>query len=314
MDTHKYIDNPLLTVVGQPGLHHNFLRYTLDHCSALTPEITQLPFKHTGTSHVELEYSGKFDRIQGRPVHTQDQGPFVLCVADDILYYERASVSREGDRNNDLKQFKNFKNWQPWNNHYVDTITKNYKIEEDKPIPKFILRDSIKQSYLDLKNNGLLLHNNTLVNSVKNTNTDNYFFPVSSFFSQKKFINELSKLDVKYNLSLDLEKVPHVYDSFLERNQILQSHFVVDKILTAIKNRENIEIPELDVFQEGYIYAKLEETNDFIIMPMIEAFYKNTQEINEYLQYYPEHYKAMNPNLPTFNEIPNPFHLWNLKK
>jgi hypothetical protein len=238
----------------------------------------------------------------------------VLCVADDILYYERASVSREGDRNNDLKQFKNFKNWQPWNNHYVDTITKNYKIEEDKPIPKFILRDSIKQSYLDLKNNGLLLHNNTLVNSVKNTNTDNYFFPVSSFFSQKKFINELSKLDVKYNLSLDLEKVPHVYDSFLERNQILQSHFVVDKILTAIKNRENIEIPELDVFQEGYIYAKLEETNDFIIMPMIEAFYKNTQEINEYLQYYPEHYKAMNPNLPTFNEIPNPFHLWNLKK
>ena len=34
----------------------------------------------------------------------------------------------------------------------------------------------------------------------------------------------------------------------------------------------------------------------------------------DYLKYYPEHYKAMNPNLPKFNGIPNPFYLWNLKK
>ena len=49
-------------------------------------------------------------------------------------------------------------------------------------------------------------------------------------------------------------------------------------------------------------------------MPNIDPFFSNTQQIVDFIQYYPEHYKAMNPNLPTFNNIPNPFYLWNLKK
>ena len=82
----------------------------------------------------------------------------------------------------------------------------------------------------------------------------------------------------------------------------------------AIKNKEDMEIPELDVFQEGYIYAQLEKANDFVIMPMVEKFYTNTREINEYLQYYPEYHKRVNPNLPIFKGKPNPFHLANLRK
>jgi hypothetical protein len=49
-------------------------------------------------------------------------------------------------------------------------------------------------------------------------------------------------------------------------------------------------------------------------MPMTDRFFSDSQEIIDYLKYYPQHYKAMNPNLPTFNGIPNPFYLWNLKK
>ena len=59
--------------------------------------------------------------------------------------------------------------------------------------------------------------------------------------------------------------------------------------------------------EQAYLYAKLEETNNFITMPLSESFFKNTDEIIEYIKYYPEHYKAMNPNLPIFNNIPNPF-------
>ena len=135
-----------------------------------------------------------------------------------------------------------------------------------------------------------------------------------SFFTLEKFVKELTKLDNKYNLQLDFENIPQIYSQFAERNEILKNHFVVDEIITAIKNKENMKIPDLDVFQEGYIYAELEKSNDFILMPMINNFYTNTREIIEYLQHYPDHYKAMNPNLPTFNNIPNPFYLWNLKK
>lgn len=298
-------------------MHHNFLRYVLDSCSRITPLLSELPFIETGTSHKKLNYSGKFEVLESdhnRPIREQGKGPFILCVADDILYIERISISREGDRNNDLTKSHNFINWQPWNKHYVDAIIEDYKLEKNKPIPKFILRDSIKKSYLDPENKGSFLQNKKLVDSVNNTDTDNYFFPISSFFTLEKFVKELTKLDNKYNLQLDFENIPQIYSQFAERNEILKNHFVVDEIITAIKNKENMKIPDLDVFQEGYIYAELEKSNDFILMPMINNFYTNTREIIEYLQHYPDHYKAMNPNLPTFNNIPNPFYLWNLKK
>ena len=298
-------------------MHHNFLRYVLDSCSRITPLLSELPFIETGTSHKKLNYSGKFEVLESdhnRPIREQGKGPFILCVADDILYIERISISREGDRNNDLTKSHNFINWQPWNKHYVDAIIEDYKLEKNKPIPKFILRDSIKKSYLDPENKGSFLQNKKLVDSVNNTDTDNYFFPISSFFTLEKFVKELTKLDNKYNLQLDFEIIPQIYSQFAERNEILKNHFVVDEIITAIKNKENMKIPDLDVFQEGYIYAELEKSNDFILMPMINNFYTNTREIIEYLQHYPDHYKAMNPNLPTFNNIPNPFYLWNLKK
>lgn len=307
----------LLTIIMQPGMHHNFLRYVLDSCSRITPLLSELPFIETGTSHKKLNYSGKFEVLESdhnRPIREQGKGPFILCVADDILYFERISISREGDRNNDLTKSHNFINWQLWNKHYVDAIIEDYKLEKNKPIPKFILRDSIKKSYLDPENKGSFLQNKKLVDSVNNTDTDNYFFPVSSFFTLEKFVKELTKLDNKYNLQLDFENIPQIYSQFAERNEILKNHFVVDEIITAIKNKENMKIPDLDVFQEGYIYAELEKSNDFILMPMINNFYTNTREIIEYLQHYPDHYKAMNPNLPTFNNIPNPFYLWNLKK
>ena len=266
---------PLLTIIMQPGMHHNFLRYVLDSCSRITPPLSTLPFTETGTSHKALNYSGKFEVIKpdhSQPISEQGQGPFILCVADDILYFERISISREGDRNNDLEKSHNFIDWQPWNKHYVDAIIEDYKLEKNKPIPKFILRDSIKKSYLDLKNKGSLLENQGLVDSVNNTDTDNYFFPVSSFFTLEKFVKELTKLDNKYNLQLNFENIPQIYSQFAERNEILKNHFVVDEIITAIKNKENMQIPDLDVFQEGYIYAELEKSNDFILMPMTNKF------------------------------------------
>ena len=308
---------PLLTIIMQPGMHHNFLRYVLDSCSRITPLLTELPFEPWGTSHKKLNYSGKFEVLEpdlNQPIRDQGQGPWVLVVADDLLYFERAGMSRTGDRNNDLTKSHNFSNWQPWNKQYVDAIIEDYKLEKNKPIPKFILRDSIKKSYLDPENKGFFWHNQKLVDSMNNTDTDNYFFPVSSFFTLEKFIKELTKLDNKYHLQLDFENVPQIYSQFAEMNKILKNHFVVDEIITSIKNKENMQIPDLDVFQEGYIYAELEKSNDFILMPMINNFYTNTQEIIEYLQHYPNHYKAMNPNLPTFNNIPNPFYLWNSKK
>lgn len=46
----------------------------------------------------------------------------------------------------------------------------------------------------------------------------------------------------------------------------------------------------------------------------VDKFSIKTAEIYEYAMHYPNHYKAMNPNLPKFNNIANPFYLWNKSK
>ena len=306
---------PILTVIGQPGLHSNFLRYILDFSSELMPEINVLPFNYTGTSHEDVPYSGLFEIISHRDVEPSDIGPFVCLEGDDLLYFHRASLGREGDKDNDLTKSENFANWHDWNSHHVREIKNNYNIEKDAIIPKFILRDSFKKGFLDIERNGMYLFNKQRIKSCSSSSSNKpYLFPVSSFFSEKSFIQQCTDLDLKHNLRLNLNKVPEIYKMFYERNKILQTHNIVQEILDAVRKKTQIQIPKLDVIQEAYIYAKLEKENDFITMPLTEAFFQSTGDIISYLKYFPEHYKAINPNLPTFNGYPNPYYLAKLKK
>ena len=88
----------------------------------------------------------------------------------------------------------------------------------------------------------------------------------------------------------------------------------VFEIIDAIKTKKDLDISQIDTVEQAYIGAWIEKHNDFITIPYSNSFFQNTKEIIQWLQHYPQHYKAMNPNLPSFNGIPNPFHLAKLKK
>ena len=80
-------------------------------------------------------------------------------------------------------------------------------------------------------------------------------------------------------------------------------------MLNAVHQHKNIPVPQLDIIQQAYVYAQLEKEYDFITMPMTNSFFGTTKDILDYIKLYPEHYKAMNPNLPKFKGIDNPFFL-----
>ena len=82
------------------------------------------------------------------------------------------------------------------------------------------------------------------------------------------------------------------------------------QIKQAIKDGENMDCSTLDIVEQGYLSSWIEQNYDFIQTPLTRNFFSDTNEILEYVKYYPNHYKAMNPNLPKFNNIDNPFHLW----
>ena len=129
------------------------------------------------------------------------------------------------------------------------------------------------------------------------------------FFTIESLKRELNELDSKFDLDLNLDDINSIHKEFLSMNKILQSQKNTDIVLNAIKENKDISIPTLDVIQQAYVYAQLEKKYDFITMPLTNKFFETTKEILDYCTLYPKHYKAMNPNLPTFNNIPNPFFL-----
>jgi hypothetical protein len=166
--------------------------------------------------------------------------------------------------------------------------------------------------FLDWTNQGSVISSKEDIawinNNLKNNN-NLYFFEVNKFFSLQSLTNELKIIDERFNLNLNLEELESIHIEFIKRNRILETQEYTEQVLDAVSNNRNIPILELDILQQAYIYAKLEENNNFITMPMTETFFTTTKEIIDYINYFPEQYKAMNPNLPTFNNIPNPFFL-----
>jgi hypothetical protein len=144
-------------------------------------------------------------------------------------------------------------------------------------------------------------------------NNNVHYTQVDVFFSTESLKKELLILDNKFDLDLDLKDLSSVHEQFMTRNLVLQTHKHTDIVLDAVKEEINIAVPILDVIQQAYVYAQLEMKYDFVVMPMTNHFFDTTEEILNYVQMYPEHYKAMNPNLPKFNGIDNPFFVYRQK-
>jgi len=172
------------------------------------------------------------------------------------------------------------------------------------------MRDFYKMSFLDTNKNGFVEINNLLKSHMpKNT----FCFPLASFWDKKQFKNTLAQADKELDLGLDLSDL-QIHDIFLTKlHHISTRHRALD-IIQAMQNKTDMDISNIDTVEQAYLSAWIEDNNKFVVVPQSNSFFKSTSEIMRWLQTYPEHYKAMNPNLPKFNGIPNPFHLWNLKK
>ena len=131
-----------------------------------------------------------------------------------------------------------------------------------------------------------------------------------NFMSRMKIISEKLGLQLELNQeALDLHR------EFLKRRANNDTWDRVFTVIEAIKNNINIICEELDLVEQGYLCAWIEKTYDHIQAPLTRSFFSDTKEINDYITYYPNHYKAMNPNLEKFNGVPNPFYIWaNAKK
>ena len=60
---------------------------------------------------------------------------------------------------------------------------------------------------------------------------------------------------------------------------------------------------------QAWIEVLLEKEHDSVLFPFGTNWFSTTKQINEFLDRYPSYLKHMNPRLPWYNNIKNPFYL-----
>ena len=172
------------------------------------------------------------------------------------------------------------------------------------------MRDFYKLSFIDPDKSGFVMLDKVLR---ENKPSNTFEFPISCFWDKNIFFNTLQQAGEHLNLKLDISDKT-IHDTFMDGLNFYDTKNRANEVIKAIQDKQDIDIQNLDTVEQAYVSAWIEKNHEFVIVPLCNKFFNTTGEIGHWLEHYPQHYKAMNPNLPTFNNIPNPFHLWNLKK
>jgi len=313
----------LLNIVFHAGTFGNFLRYFLERFSTKTPDIAVDPFTDTGTSHVlkNKQFSGLIQRYHSSFINDnkgETNLPVCLIVPSTkkhYLYLKKAQWFRAGDRkispddlwNKAVGEMKELLFDQ------INSIRKLYNIKEDAHyswIPKFIVRDWYKQEFLqDIEDT----YNYQWFDAFKKhkfwEGQKMFQLDLETFFDWDIFLGNITELNDVFGLALDFDRqteMKEIFNKGLSLDTIRQESNLTEDVL---ENNSDLDLNHLDVATEAFMYAEMEKAHDFVQMPLTNRFFRDTEEMRQFVEYYPNHYKAMNPNMPKFNGIPNPYYL-----
>jgi hypothetical protein len=322
-------NNRVVNIAYFGNSHGAFLKYFVDRFSKLTPKIDTEPFMPNGTSHnLSVKYSGKVERFAfedptGQPVNNYEfvekNEPHILILIDEdsIFNYTRFMFFRDADHEFVGTSFKEANNLVTLSKEFLKMYNKkikevyNYDISTGK-CPKIIVRDFLKYFFLNPNDNRAFINSKK---TLKNINNKTFCVNLSDIWHTEKFIEKMKEASNQLGLDLLLdEEAISLHKKFLSKRATNNTFNRVFEVIEHIVQKKYYDCTKLDLVEQAYLSAWLEKNNSFIQIPHTREFFKDTLEIIEYIEFYPNHYKAMNPNLPMFNGIPNPFHLWSLKK
>ena len=314
----------LVHIAFQPICHGHYLQYIIDRFSKSTPEIKELPFEENGISHKEFNNSGFVHiyhptELKNSFTNVQEPHIFITVEEEDLFFLHRLAYTRPDGVTTPFTNFSSNNSTTEtvsdfFIRHFEDKFKKYYNLElhKSRTVPKFILRDFFKINYLDIEQDSWIKNNQELKEKLP---SNTYSIPLKDFWDIQRFVERLKKCSNYLNLQLDInESLVNVHRLFLKKLHRYETKNRVLEIIESIKNNKKMDISRVDILEEAQLSAWIEKNYEFITIPLTNNFFSTVDEIIQYVENFPQHYKAMNPNLPTFNGIPNPFHLWNLKK
>jgi hypothetical protein len=301
----------LLNIVFHGGTFGHFLKFFLDKFLKGSPELTSELFTDIGTSHLPNpdNFSGLIQRYHSSFIN-DNKGEVGLPVCLILpttrkhhLFLKIAQWYRVLDRKITPDAL-----WQMPLGEMPDLISqisqKVIKLYDIKGtahyswIPKFIVRDFYKLEFLqDLEDT----HNYKWFDTFKSHeffgSQKVYHLDLEAFFNWEVFLTNIKELDRVFGLSLDFDRsieMKRIFDKGLELDKYRQE---CNRIESIIDGREEGELSGLDVSSEAFIYAHYERQFPDVQMPLTNRFFRDTEEIKQFLEYFPNWYRRPNPNL-----------------
>ena len=238
-----------IQVIYQSGTFGNLLRWLIDKFSLDTKITSDVPWDIDNRVHGEFPYNNKFilgHCVWGCEFGLNTRAPddsadkiIINYAPPDLLFAERCGFYRmpgyetEQSRYNKIiaKSDKKF-------------LQDSFNINQNSS-NKFIAKELFK----------IQLHSdsNEWWKSIRDfmNNKKHYQFPITAFFTTELLSNELEKVSNKFKLNLELnynlldqitDKISNMY--------VIKTKDRAKQTLSAIKNNENINCSDLDIFED----------------------------------------------------------------
>lgn len=148
--------------------------------------------------------------------------------------------------------------------------------------PAFAIRDMFKQGFKNPDNTGFISRQREMLYD----NSNNLlYFPYHAFYDELEFINEIVKVANFFNIkSFNLTHLNKLHSEFTSNQPYKFVKFKCDNILLRLYNSETINFTGLDILEESYIEAKLEERFSITFPLVRQHWFKDSDELYKCLK------------------------------
>ena len=295
----------VIQIIYAPGTFGNCLRWMFDR---FTPgskfKDVDSPWDSDDRAHgfEDTDFNIKFTKAHqlisrnGLPDPTADK-VVIYFDTKDLLFIERCGFYRNPGSENEETRYQTI--IQSANTSFV---TKTFG---DIKFSKSVAKELVKIQFHDIRNHAWWNAMNDFLE-----NNHHHHFDMYSLWDQTLLKNELMKVSKRYKLDFEIDdKVINNVVEKIQKSYPVVTRHRAHKVLDAIDSKHHMDCAELDILEQAYIEVELEKIHDCVIFPYGTNWFADTDSIREFLDTYPTYLKHMNPRLPWYNNMKNPFYL-----
>ena len=292
-------------VVHTPGAFGNFLAWLVDCYQQ--KKVNESPFAAAGNSHNREIITEAWDIIMPWNKQKFEKNEFgdsrVLAIYWPQSYFpyilhasiDRTNVDQYGESGVKYaeKNFYDFVNKHQsvlddgsiWMASYFSRLKEYFNFEcgpSNTTVPRVVLRNLFWLNLAAEKEHIWTVTNKLIEKSAHEK---------ISMETILEYNNLKERFDTMFGCSLDFKEI---HDQFLKRNNSLKEFNTAMGIVNSVKNGKRMEIPELTVIGECIVMWYLEKHFFDINFFNLPFYFKNTDDILEYVNHYPHYMRQPN--------------------